>query len=94
VTIRIPLIATRVVVDGVGHDIAPAADVTRVDVPIQSGAGHHVIVTALDGTISEADVTERDGFAQVAPARPPPASSAHGAMKKPGVTKNGFTKLR
>jgi len=103
VTIPLPYLAAEVTVDGVVHDLSPAADVLAVDFPLSADSRHHVVVTALDGSRSQSDVREQAGVAQAVspgfvPARagvpsgsaPPSVPASRGV----GVVRNGFTKLK
>lgn len=104
VVIPLPFVASRVILDGVAHDLSPAADLLSLDVPLAAGTRHHVVAMALDGSRAQADVTETGGVghatgsgfsllpldARSSGADPSTAAAPRGA----GVVRNGFTRLR
>ncbi len=101
VVVRLPFLATHAVVDGADHAIAPPADVLLVDFPVEADTHHHVVATALEGSVAEADVIERNGIASArgafaaVPSGPLPAASAGPATApRVGTVHNGFTKLK
>jgi len=98
--VTLPFIAARVTVDGVAHDLSPATDVAKLDVPVDARTTHRVVATALDGSLSEADVREEDGVGRalgsgfvLLPARASSSTASPPATRKVGSVRNGFTKL-
>ncbi len=100
--VRLPFLASRVVLDGVEHPLAPAADQIVVDVPAGAAEPHHLTVTALDGSLAHADVSEVDGVVTMREPRggstssvptPPALAAPTAPSQKVGVVRNGFTKL-
>jgi len=101
VVVHLPFLAVSALIDGVAHDIVPAADVLTLTVPDPSSTSHHLLATALDGSTAEDDLVEREGEARILPPAPGPRSSAPplrrgaapAASVRIGVVRNGFTKL-
>jgi serine/threonine-protein kinase len=102
-TVRLPFLTSRVTIDGVDHEVSPPADELVLDIPVEAEIRHHIVAMALDGSLAKADVTEeggvavaRDSVVVVTPMSGPPGPGGSGLppVPRPGVLRNGFTKLK